>query len=98
MNKAWEKFKEMLLSVMNKHAPLNEKTIRDPECPWLTPDIRKATIEKDYHLRKVYNTGRAADWFAYRRLRNNTTRKIRYSKATYTKSILRENIPYSKQF
>ena len=38
------------------------------------------------------------DWSAYRLLRNTVTRLIRYSKASYTRSILRENVYRSKEF
>ena len=97
-NKAWDTFKELLLSVINKHAPLIEKTVRGRECPWLNPEIKKAMIERDYHLRKARKTGREVDWSTYRRLRNDVTRKIRYSKSAYTRSIVRENISHPKQF
>ena len=45
-NKGWDKFKELLLSVKNKHAPLIEKTVRGRECPLLNPEIKKAIIER----------------------------------------------------
>ena len=49
-------------------------------------------------MRKARKTGKENDWSTYRRLRNSVTRSIRYSKATYTKSILQENIDRPKQF
>ena len=98
MNKAWEKFKEMLLYVINKDAPLVENAVQCQECPWLTLEIKKAMIERNYHLRKARKTGREAGWSAYRRLRNDVTREIHYSKSAYTRSILRENISCLEQF
>ena len=55
-------------------------------------------IERDYHLRQARKTGREVDWSTYRRLRNDITRKIRYSKSVYTRSIVRENVSHPKQF
>ena len=77
LNNAWVKFNEMLLSVISKHAPLIGKTVLGRDCPCLTPDIRKTIIERDCHPRKAHNSGREVEWSTYRRLRNDTTRRIR---------------------
>jgi len=54
--------------------------------------------ERDYWLRRARKTGKENDWYTYRRLRNAATRIIRYSKATYTRSVFQENINRPKQF
>ena len=61
LNNAWSKVKEALLSVINKHASLMEKIIWGRECQWLSPDIRKTMIDRDYYLRKAHTTGREID-------------------------------------
>ena len=42
--------------------------------------------------------GKENDWSTYHRLRNSVTRIIRYNKATYTSSVLQQNINRPKQF
>ena len=49
-------------------------------------------------MRKARKTRKENDWSTYCRPRNSVTRSIRHSKATYTRSILQENIDRPKQF
>ena len=77
---------------------LVKKKVRGRDCPWLTSDIRSQMNERDYQLRKARRTGKESDWSAYRRLRNTVTHLIRHNKATYTRSILRENVNKPKEF
>ena len=98
VNKAWNIFKQFLTEVINKHVPLIKKKVRGRDCPWLNNAIKSKMNERDYHLRKARRTGNENDWSAYRRLRNTVTRLIRHSKATYTRTILRENVSRPKEF
>ena len=84
--------------MVNKYAPLVKKKVRGRDRPWLTREIRSQMNERDYQLRKARRTGKESDWSAYRRLRNTVTRLIRHNKATYTRSILRENVNKPKEF
>ena len=36
VNSSWSKWKELFLSVCNKHAPIRHKVLRGIICPWLT--------------------------------------------------------------
>ena len=95
---AWSIFRGLLKSVIDKHVPLTKKKVQGRDCPWLKNEIRSKMNERDYWLRKVRKTGKENDWSSYRRLRNAVTRIIRYSKATYTRSVFQENINRPKQF
>lgn len=98
INKAWDSFKLLLKSVIDRHVPLVEKKVRGRECPWLNSEIKAKMNERDYYLRKARKTGSEHNWSSYRRLRNTVTRLIRSTKATYTRSILRENINRPQDF
>ena len=98
VDKAWTIFKGLLKSVTDKHATLTKKKVKGRDCPWLTNEIRSKMNERDYWLKKARKTGKENDWSTYRRLRNAATRIIRYSKATYTRSVFQENINRPKQF
>ena len=95
---AWAIFKGLLKSVIDKNAPLTKKKVQGQDSPWLTNEIRLKMNERDYWLRKARKMGKENDWSTYRRLRNATTRIIRYSKATYTRSVFQENINRPEQF
>ena len=73
-NTAWNKFKQILVSIIDKHAPLIEKQVRGRNCPWLTHEIKRNMNDRGNYLRKARRTGRETDWSTYRRLRNQCTR------------------------
>ena len=98
VHNGWKTFTSLLKTVIDKHAPLEKKKIRGRDCPWLTSEIHKKINERDFFLRKVRKTGKENDWSMYCRLRNLVTHSIRHGKATYTRSILQENIDRPKQF
>ena len=35
-NTAWDGFKTIITNIINKHAPLVERTVQNKDCPWLT--------------------------------------------------------------
>jgi hypothetical protein len=98
LNKAWDYFKNILKSVIDKHVPVFEKKVRERDCPWLSNKIKAKMNERDHYLRKARKSGKELDWSTYRRLRNNVTRMIRNGKANYTRSVLRENINRPSDF
>ena len=98
VHNGWKTFKSLLKTVIDKHAPVEKKKIRGHDCPWLTSEIHKKINERDFFLRKVRKTGKENDWSMYCRLRTSVTHSIRHGKATYTRSILQENIDRPKQF
>ena len=98
VNKAWDLFKKLFNSVIDKHVPYIEKKVKGRSCPWLTKDIKAKMNERDFHLRKARKSGTENNWSRYRRLRNTVTRMIRSSKSNYTRSILRESISRPSEF
>ena len=72
-NEAWNRFKDLLCPAMNIHAPIMVIKVRGRVCPWLTSEIKRAMIERDYYLRKARGTEREVYLFTYKRLRNDVT-------------------------
>ena len=62
VNSAWSKWKELFLSVCNKHAPIRHKVLRGIICPWLTSATKKLMNERDSFLRKARKTRSEVDW------------------------------------
>ena len=52
LNKAWNIFKSILKSAMDKHAPFTEQKVRGCDCPWLTREIRSKIHERDHWVKK----------------------------------------------
>ena len=70
---AWHIFKQLLSSVIDKHAPYKEKIVRGRDCPWLTHEIRGKINELNYLLKKARRSIKENNWSAYRRGRNSVT-------------------------
>ena len=69
INNAWDTFKSLLKSVIDKHAPLTKKRVRGRDSPWFTNEIKTKTYERDYYLRKARKSGKQIDWSTYSLLR-----------------------------
>ena len=90
--------KQLLSSVIDKHALYKEKIVRCRSCPWLTHEIQQKINERDYLLKKARRSEKENDWSAYCRARNSVTNSIRQSKANCNRSLIQENIARPKQF
>lgn len=91
LHNAWNGFKTIIVNIINKHAPLVERTMHGRDCPWLTTGIKQKMYQRDYQLRKTKRPKNSEDWSHYRRLRNLTTYAIRKENASYERSIFNES-------
>ena len=98
VNSAWLKWKELFLSVCNKHAPVRRKIMRGAKCPWLQVATKKLMNERDSVLRKVRRTGSEVDWSRYRRLQNQVSNRIKFEKRRYQRSEISDNMDNPKSF
>ena len=98
VNSAWSKWKELFLSVCNKHAPIRHKVLRGIICPWLTSATKKLMNERDSFLRKARKTGSEVDWSTYRRLRNQVSNRIKIEKRRYQRNEIQNNLANPKSF
>ena len=63
-------FVKTFLQVIDKHAPLKSKNIRDNQAPFMTKELGKAIITRS-RLRNIYNPNKTAEnWELSRRQRN----------------------------
>ena len=98
VNSAWSKWKELFLSVCNKHAPIRHKVLRGIICPWLTSATKKLMNGRDSFLRKAKKTGSEVDWSTYRRLRNQVSNRIKIEKRRYQRNEIQNNLANPKSF
>eukprot|EP00794_Sanderia_malayensis_P018502 gene18502-20357_t len=90
VNSAWYKFKQLSLSVIDKHAPYNEKTVRGRDCPALMHEVRGKINECDYLLQKARRSKRQKDWSAYQRARSSVKIQSGKAKRTITDNFSRK--------
>ena len=87
VDRMWETWKITFLSVLDKHAPIREKRVKNiPNIPWLTNAIKKQMRERDRlkFLTVIYNSENY--WTAYKTSRNHITSTLREAKTAYYKA------------
>ncbi|XP_057298351.1 uncharacterized protein LOC130629229 [Hydractinia symbiolongicarpus] len=97
-NEAWLYLKNTLLNVFNKHAPIIENRVKGQICPWIDNNIRYLMTERDKARRKARRTNVAADWKAYKKIRNKCTTDLRKAKGNYSRDLLSRNSRNPKKF
>ena len=78
-------------TVLDKHAPLRKKRVRQKEAPWINVDILNKIRERD-DMKKKANTSKSEDdWKSYKKLRNAVTDMIRKAKRLYVSENIASN-------
>ena len=67
-NEAWIVFKDLFLTVADKHAPVATRRVRGFSVPWLTSSIKELMTERDYHHKKAIKTNQEPHWSKYKRV------------------------------
>ena len=66
---AYDLFKQMFLTVVDKHAPLKKKPIRRTQAPFMNKELSKAIMHRS-KLRNIYNKTKTTQaWEAFKRQR-----------------------------
>ena len=67
-NTMWDIWEELLLEVLNKHAPLQHKKIKSSKVPWVSTKIKGLINTRDKLKRKAIITKLETDWSTYKKL------------------------------
>ena len=98
VDEAWSWWKYKFMAECDKHAPLNDKTVRGRNCPWLTLEIKQLMIARDASLKKFRRSKLDTELAAYRLLRNKVSARFKSGKESYSRSLLEENSGDSESF
>ena len=81
----------LFLEVLDKHAPIRRKRVRNAVSPWLSPHIKRLMFERDV-LKKRAITGQSPNkWENYQQARNEVNRTIRKAKRNFFTSHLKDS-------
>ena len=78
---SWNAFKDLFLTIADKHAPIVRRRVRGYSVPWLASDPKKLIEECDYHHKKVLITNKELHWSKYKQLRNTINARMRKEKS-----------------
>ena len=87
----------LLTDLLNEHAPTKEKRVQSQRYPFINSNLRKAAYKKAMLFNKFNKWKTPANWEAYRKQRNLTTKLKRLSIRTYFDERCTEG-PTSKDF
>ena len=88
---AWENFRNIFLSAIDKYAPLIRKKIRGRPCPWLRNETKREMVERDWLLKKATKSNVEIDLCKYKRQQNRVNNMVKMNKNRYYNDLLKEN-------
>ena len=69
-NEAFDYFKDIFLSVVNKHAPIKTKVIRGTQVPFMNREMSNANMPRS-KLKNIFNRTKYKEaWIAFKKQRN----------------------------
>ena len=79
----WRIWKELLMGVIDKHAPVRSRRISNKSSPWVTNELKRLMYERDYLKKQAISSGDPSIWCQYRQVRNHTNNEIKKAKRLY---------------
>ena len=96
VNDQWQLSKNMFLSVVDKHAPLKRKRIRNKKSPWLTSEIKQQLVHRDRLKNIAIRTNAEGDGKNYKNTKN-ICNNIKKTKVDYYQNTFQQNLGNSKE-
>ena len=79
-------------AVLNAHAPIRTKRVRNRDAPWITSDIRSMMFRREYLKKHAAKNRSEANWIEYCKLRNKVNNELKTRKEiTLFKTLRRIN-------
>ena len=84
VNAMWTTWRNLFLGVLDKHAPLRSKRVKNnPNLPWISKEIKKKMRERDRLKLVAIKNSKEQDWKLYKCSRNEVNIALRKAKANY---------------
>ena len=83
INDMWNKFKNNLFAVIDKHYPIRENRITADSEKWINDSILSEMRQCDYLHRKDIKSKNETDWHFYRAARNGVLKQINEAKREF---------------
>ncbi|CAH2013173.1 unnamed protein product [Acanthoscelides obtectus] len=80
---------DMILTLLDSHAPICEKKVTRPPSPWFTDALRAMKNHRNYLFSKYKRTKNLRDWASYKEMRNFFTSAVRQEKRAYIDFVSR---------
>ena len=94
----YNKFEEVFLSVLDKHAPHKKKTVRFNHKPFVTKELRKAIMRRSSLKNKFYHSRTDENKQEYLKQKNFCDRLSKRIKSDYYSNLDMKNLTDNKKF
>ena len=94
---AVSQFNENVLKVLNRHAPLTKKRLRESSPQWVTEELLEAIKRRDYLKKVASRTKASTDWTRFKKQRNFVISLNNRLKKGHYQHVLDENKSNSKK-
>ena len=84
-------FNEKVLEILERHAPVRKRKVRNRQCPFLDQKIKKLMGERDQVHNVACESGAAIDWEHYRWCRNEVKRRLFDAERNYVQKEINDN-------
>ncbi len=95
---AWSYFADLLMSIIDKHAPYKRYRVRGRENPWFSEELANLIHERNYYWAKARKSNTVALWTTFRCLRNKCTALVKKAKSSYYLALTAENLNNLRKF
>ena len=82
---------DLFTSVANQHAPIRQTCVKGFQAPWITPDLKLAMCDRDFHHSKAIKTKSPHHWTMYKKLRLYVNKQVCECKSDYYQDLILKN-------
>ena len=76
-NHMWHAWKTTFMNVVERHAPLRTKRVRNSKSPWISVELKQRMRERDFLKTKAIKTQDPLDWAVFKKSRNFVNSEIK---------------------
>ena len=93
-NDSLDTLNKLLVSCIERHAPLRRIKITRPQAPWMK-DLKIAVLQKNCRDKRytAHQSQTAQDWDAFRAARNSLKQKVKLTKKLFFRKVLGSTQP-----
>ncbi len=91
-NVCWQAWKSLFLEILDRHAPVRCKRIRDNSrsVPWISSNVKKLMRNRDFNKKEAIKHASPAHWSIYKTERNKVNVAMRNAKKIYFRDKINE--------
>ena len=90
-NDMWDVWKHLLACVIDKHAPLRTKRVKNKRSPWITNELLREMRTRDFLKKKAASTNDHSIWKQFKDARNKANNSVKKAKRKYFSDNLDAN-------